>query len=306
MQKLSKHDYEAIASFDYDKNPATKAIIVVDPSSCNVALCICGSGRNVEAVNLWNSDDVCFEDEFKDILDFRSSEEDIRETVRRYYLTNKCVDKTVPGTQKTASELMDMFNNSVGNELETYLTAADRVLENKEIDVNKIRVIFVGNMARFFPSEVVARLHYSSALPMMADNRYGYYDNTDAVIEQGNIIIEKNKAKLIDGPVECIVYKKTEDGESEEQRISIVDDGENAENLKSPRYTPKIFAYNGAVLTVSTAEKVHKFIIDDNFFSHGFGMIRLGLRIENDEAFLIVDSDENSRRNPISIKFKGE
>lgn len=306
MQRLTKQDYEAIAAYDYEKNPEAKAIIVVEPSYCDAALCICDSDKNVAAVNLWNGDNTCFEDELKDVLDFRSSEEDIKECIRKYYLTYQRVDNTVSGTQITASQLMELFNKSVGNELEMYLKAADKVLENEGIDTRKIRVIFAGNMARFFPPEAVARLHYSSAMPMMADNKYGHYEHTADAIEQGNRIIEKNKVKLIDGPVEWIVYKRTEGDETQEQRIRIAEDGESVENLRSPKYTSKVFAYNGDELTVSAAERIHKIFIEDNFFPDGFGMIRMGLQIENEKAFLIVDADENTIRNPINIKIKGE
>lgn len=306
MRRLSKQDYEAIAAYDGDKNPAARAVVVIDPSHCNSALCVCDAKRHFEAVNLWCREDICFEDEIKGTFDFKEHEDEIREAIRKYYLTDKCVDKVISGIQKTASALMEQFNKSVGEELETYLKLADRVLENEKIDPAKIRVVFVGNMARFFPAEAVARLHFSVALPMMADNKYGYYEDLAEATERGNAIIEKNKVKLIVGPVEWVVCSKGVDEDPEEYRICLAEDGESVESFAFPKYTPKVFACEGDELTVFVAGKLHKIVLSDSFFSSRFGMLRLGIQFEDEKAFLIVEADGRSERYPVDIKIKGE
>lgn len=308
MQRLSKQDYEAIAIYDCEKNPGSRAAVVIEPSYGSVALCVHTEKGKCEVANLWNSnsDMICFEDEIKSVYDYKVSETEIKDAVRRYYLTNKGVDSTVAGTGKKASEIMEHFNAGIGNTLNVFFDSADAALADMGMDSKNLRVLFVGNMAQFFPAEVVARLHYSPAMPMMPDSRYGFYEDTAAIVELGNAIIEENRTKHIDGPVEWLVLKRNSEGTPDKLKLLIADDGEKADDLKTPKYTPAVFACSGNELEVSIAGAVRNFTVPDGLLPGGMGMIRLGLQCEDEVFFLIVDANDKSERFPVNIKIKGE
>ena len=307
MQRLSKQDYEAIAMFDYEKNPESRAVVIIEPSYGSVALCVYTEEGKCEAVNIWNNSDMtCFEDEVKSIYDYKGCEEEIKNAIRRYYLTNKSVDPTAAETEKKASEIMEHFNDRIGNTLNVYVDSADAALADMGLDSKKLRVLFVGIMAKFFPAEVVARFHYSPAMPMMPDSRYCFYENVEAVVEQGNAIIEKNRTKYIDGPVEWIVLRRNSDGKPDKLKLLIANDGEKADDLKTPRYTPSVFACSGNELEISVEGNVQTFTVSDGLLQGGMGMIRLGLQYEDEAFFLIVDAIDKSERYSVNVKIKGE
>lgn len=305
MQRLSKQDYQSIAVYDCEKNPGSSAAIIIDPSCGAVALCVHKGKGQSEIANLWSSNDdtVAFEDEIKSLYDYKSLESGIKSAVRNYYLTNKGMDLTVEGTQKKASEIMEHFNNRIGNTMSVFFDSADAALADMGIDPKRLRVLFVGNMAHFFPAEVVARFHYTPAMPMMPDPRYGYYEDVIAVADLGNSIIEKNRTKHIDGSVEWLVLKRN--GE-DRLKLVIAEDEEQVDSLKTPKYTPSVFACSGNELEVSVAGTIQKFTVPDSLLSGGMGMIRLGLICEDDAFFIIIDSGDKSDRFPVNIKIKGE
>ncbi|MBQ5823930.1 MAG: hypothetical protein IIW48_03890 [Clostridia bacterium] len=308
MSMLSSRDYEAIVAYDHEHNPKYKAALVIEPSYRVVVLCVYDEKGNSQIKNIWGagSDAVCFENEIKTEFDYVLYETEIKNAVRTYYLSNKCVDNMISEINRTASDVVNQFSNVVGNTLNVYFESADAVLSDAGIELQKLRIILVGGLANYFPAQVSVRLHYSSAMPMMPDARYGVYNEISDVIEKGLGIIDQKRTRFIDGAVEWSVFSDDGHGNIQRKKLTIAEDGTELDKLARPKFTSKVFVCGEDEIEISSAGSVRKFSVPERFLTDNMGTICLALQYDEEAFWLVVNSGGETEKYPIKVSVKGD
>lgn len=314
MVIYKKQEFEAIAVCDYKKEENKQAAVVVDPEYSIVALCVYDQMGNVELSETWNENsNVSVSSAMmgvnSDLANWRNSIPVIRNALTEFYMTNQMMDSSflLNDTSLSASELMSIYKQCGGNDLDNALKSAKDKLAEKAIALTNIRILFVGNMSEFFPGECLARVCFSPLMPMLPDDRFTVIGDTKSAISRGVDLIEKSKCKKIDGRLDWILCGFDSENKVVQRSITLVEDQTPVDAFIHGVFNDElVFAIPNDQITFEFNGVRQNVVIPKGFISEEGAMIQLGLQFEGNGFSLLLKNNESIMMLPLSVNVRGE
>lgn len=310
-KSLIVQDYEAVAAYDREHSSAeNKAVLILDTSSCAAALGVYQENGKPQIEGIWNPDaEATLEAQVNSTFAWSSHAADLKNAVRKYYLSERSVDPTVPGLDQSVSAIVHFCEEIVSGSLGIVFRSADSLLENLSISPMEMRILLLGQLSSFFPLEAAVRCHYSPAMPMMPDSRYQHYPDLDHVLREGRELLEQYTVKQIKDPVVWQIYQLQENQTTELNQIFLASPDTRTADLETPVYADlgEVFVCSGDMLTVYISGSQHRIPVPEELLQNGVGTVDLGLQYRDENFFLLIRSSRTSKvcEHPVNISLKG-
>ena len=310
MANLKLTEFEAIAAYDAKQNPAYGAVLLIEPLYASVVLYAYTQGNLPTLLFQRILDNPTpVNNAIRDLGDWTAYAAPIKKAIQNYYKFGTNAEVSIAGLNLSASNLMLRYSSAVGNELENAFREADSALAEAGISEDKLHILLVGPMATFFPAEATARLHYSSAMPMLFDARYGTYPQVEEIVLAGAALCAQMREKFIDGSVEWLV---TEAGSNYTLRtlpLILAKDSANVKDFATPVFAPTsgVLATAGETVNLTVCGSHRQIPVTPQFLEDRMGLINLGLQYENDQFIIIMQNTVSGKNQlfPMDIKIKG-
>lgn len=310
MEKMTLTDFEAIAAYDYKQNPVYGAVLLIEPLHSSVVLYAYGEkGAPTLLFDRILDNPAPVQNAIRDLGDWTAHTAAIKKGIQSYYKFGATTDVPIAGPECTASQLMHRYDGAAGNALENAFRGADAKLSAAGISEDKLRILLVGPMATFFPAEATARLHYSSAMPMILDVRYGTYPQIAEIIREGSEICAGLREKYVDGNVEWLLVQADGSGHPRTVSVTLAKDSTNVKDFSEPVFAPipGVLITTGDTVNLTVCGHHSQWPVTAQFLEDRMGMINLGLQYENEGFVLVMQNlvSGKTQRFPMDIKVKG-
>lgn len=307
---LDIQEHEALAAADRERSSGVaRAAFMLDTVSCAAALAVYAENGKPQIRGLWSYEAELLP-RVEELLPNGYDAEEVKNAVRRYYLSDSEFDVKLGGGQ-AVSALVHLCEEVAHSPLEAVFASADRILSELDIDIAETDVLLYGGLSSFFPLEAMVRCHFSPAMPMMPDDRYRHYPDVMSVVDDGRSILERYAVRLVAEPViwqlTCTegvrsVYIALPNTEvTELEKAVYADSGE-------------VFVCAGDTLTVDIGKHRVEIPVPREILSEevgegvSVGVIELGIEYsDGDFALLLRNSRTGAEhRYPVDIPTKGE
>ena len=293
------NELEAITAYDHQTNPTSQAALLIDPSDASVALyTFAATGLPLLQYERLTP----LSQAASDLFDERHASK-IKRAVTNHYRFDCETDPFIEEIGITASELMNKYRAFVGTALDEAFAHVDIALESANIPQEQLRMLFVGSWATFFPAELLVRMHYSSAMPLVSDGRYASYSQTDEPIRQGVSLCQELRAKRLCGPVVWTVLQ----GERPVS-LTLAEDGANAEEFLQCVFadTNGVLLARGGKIMLSVAGKAIPLPVPTRRRAD-LCLVNVGLQYADGQFSVTVKEQDGAftETYPIDIQIKG-
>lgn len=310
MNALKLTDFEAIAAYDALHNQTYGAGLLIEPLHASVVLYAYAQG---------NTPTLLFErildnptpvnNAIRDLGDWTAHTAPIKKAIQSYYKFGTNAEVSIAGLNLSASNLMLRYTSAVGNELDNAFREADSALAKAGISEDKLHILLVGPMATFFPAEATARLHYSSAMPMVFDARYGISPQIDGIISEGTELCARMREKFIDGSVEWLIAEAGANHTLRTLPLTLAKDSANVKDFAAPVFAPTsgVLATAGETVNLTVCGSHRQIPVTAQFLEDRMGLINLGLQYENEQFMIVMQNTVSGKKQlfPMDIKIKG-
>ncbi len=301
---LDIQEHEALAAADREHSSGVaRAAFMLDTSSCAAALAVYAENGKPQICGLW-SYEVGLLPRVEELLPNGYDAEEVKNAVRRYYLSDRELDVRLGGGQ-TVSALVRMCEEVAQTPLEAVFASADRILSELGIGITETDVLLYGGLASFFPLEAMVRCHFSPAMPMMPDDRYRHYPDVMSVVDEGRAILERYAVRLV---AESVIWQLTCTEGVRSVYIALPNTEVTALEKAVYADSGEVFVCAGDTLTVDIGKRRVELTVPEEILSDKVGVVELGIEYTNESFCLLLRNSRTGaeHRYTVDIPTKGD
>ena len=276
--------YDICRSRDKSENPFEGDMLIFDFDVWGVGLCRClpkGKIKETAQTMLENTkpvSEIYLQERLslEDILNGRAETDlnAVNRALKNLFRTNGAVDKKIPlgNTEIKCSEINNAFSETCGSYMDRLFDAADGIMKENNVDVNNIRIVLSGALAKFYAVEFMVRKEFSEN-PFLKDDRFAQTEQNENPAEFyriGRKLYSENKVEF----EPCIGH-----------RVEVLFE----------QYVPERDFLQSEKLTLSNPEQG----VSDFDKARYFGSIYISL---SDKLLLSVDGEENNIELPTALQ----